>query len=218
MIEIEDILKVIEHLNKYLRGYYVLGGSWVLYFYRFKYPNFKYPLKTLDIDFVFSLYVRNKRLKLNLQEILEDLGFFPEIERTMTGYSYSTFKGENIDIEFIIEEPAGYKGKILKLDNLNIDATPLPFVGDLLEDIIYAKVEGVEVPLPSPEKFHIHKWIIAQRRQNIPKKQNDLLQGLEILKIADTNKLNELTQKLKGKRKKLYEKSQREVEMLKHTF
>jgi len=136
------------------------------------------------------------------------------IERTIAGYSYSTFKGENIDIEFIIEEPAGYKGKILKLDNLNIEATPLPFVGDLLEDIIYAKVERVEVPLPSPERFHIHKWIIAQRRQNIPKKQNDLLQGLELLKIADANRLNKLTQKLKGKRKKLYKKSKEEIKML----
>ena len=157
-------------------------------FIRFKYPNFKYALRTLDIDFVFSLYVKSKKIKFNLQEILEELGFFPEIFGTVTGYSYTTFKGENIDIEFIIEEPAGYKGRILKLENLNIDATPLPFVSDLLEEIIYVNVEGIEVPLPSPEKFHIHKWIIAQRRQSYVKKQNDLIQGLEVLKICNTNK------------------------------
>ncbi len=33
MTELEDILKIINQLNKYLKGYYVLGGSWVLYFY-----------------------------------------------------------------------------------------------------------------------------------------------------------------------------------------
>ncbi len=130
---------------------------------------------------------------------------------TVTGYSYATFKGENIDIEFIIEKPAGYKGKVLKLENLNIDTTPLPFVGDLLEDIIYINVKGIEVPLPSPENFHIHKWIIAQRRQNYLKKQNDLIQGLEVLKICDTDKLKKLTQNLKGKRRKLYQKSKEEI-------
>ncbi|WP_297456408.1 hypothetical protein [Persephonella sp.] len=43
------------------------------------------------------------------------------------------------------------------MENLNIDATPLPFISDLLEDIIYVDVEGVEIPLPSSERFHIHK-------------------------------------------------------------
>ena len=214
MIEIDDVLKVINQLNKYLKGYYVLGGSWVLYFYRFKYPNFKYALRTLDVDFVFSLYAKSKKIKFNLQGILEELGFFPEIIGTVTGYSYATFKGENIDIEFIIEEPAGYKSKILKLENLNIDATPLPFVSDLLEDIIYVNVEGIEVPLPSPERFHIHKWIVAQRRQSYVKKQNDLIQGLEVLKICNTNKIQELTQNLKGKRRKLYKKSKEEIKEL----
>jgi hypothetical protein len=214
MIEIDDVFKVINQLNKYLKGYYVLGGSWVLYFYRFKYPNFKYALRTLDIDFVFSLYAKSKKIKFNLQGILEELGFFPEIVGTVTGYSYATFKGESIDIEFIIEEPTGYKSKILKLENLNIDATPLPFVSDLLEDIIYVNVEGIEVPLPSPERFHIHKWIVAQRRQSYVKKQNDLIQGLEILKICNANKIQELTQNLKGKRRKLYQKSKEEIKKL----
>ena len=164
MTEIEDILKVINHLNKNLKGYYILGGSWVLYFYRFKYPNFKYALRTLDIDFIFSLYVKNKRINFNLQETLEKLGFYQDIVGTVTGYSYSKFKGENIDIEFIIEEPAGYKSKILKLENLKIDATPLPFVGDLLEDIVYVDVEDIEVPLPSPEKFQVHLQILTGKQ------------------------------------------------------
>ncbi len=161
-------------------------------------------------------FVKSKKIKFNLQGILEELGFFPEIIGTVTGYSYSIFKGENIDIEFIIEEPAGYKGKILKLENLNIDATPLPFVSDLLEDIIYVNVEGIEVPLPSPERFHIHKWIVAQRRQRQSslKKQNDLIQGLEVLKICNANKIKELTQNLKGKRRKLYHKSKEEIKGL----
>ena len=214
MIEIDNVLKVIDHLNGHLRGYYVLGGSWVLYFYRFKYPNFRYALRTLDIDFVFSLYVKSKKIKFNLQEALENLGFFPEIIGTATGYSYATFKGENIDIEFIIEEPAGYKERILKLDNLNIDATPLPFVSDLLEDIIYVNVKGTEIPLPSPEIFHIHKWIVAQRRQSYVKKQNDLIQGLEVLKICNANKIQELTQNLKRKRRTLYQKSKEEIKGL----
>jgi len=214
MVEIKDVLKVINRLNKYLKGYYVLGGSWVLYFYRFGYPNFKYALKTLDIDFIFSLYAKSKKIQFNLQGTLEELGFFPEIIGTVTGYSYAIFKGENIDIEFIIEEPAGYKGKILKLENLNVDATPLPFVSDLLEDVIYVDVEGIEVPLPSPERFHIHKWIVAQRRQNYVKKHNDLIQGLEVLKICDENKIQRLTQNLKGKRGKLYQKSKEEIKEL----
>ncbi|WP_456382667.1 GSU2403 family nucleotidyltransferase fold protein [Persephonella sp.] len=208
---IDDILNLINQLNKHLEGYYVIGGSWVLYFYRFKYPHFKYPLRTLDIDFVFSLYVRNKRVGFDLRKILESLGFYPEVTGTVTGYSYTTFKGENVDIEFIIEEPAGWKDKTLMINNLNIDATPLPFVGDLLEDIIYVEVKGIKIPLPSPERFHVHKWIIAQRRQNNLKKQNDLIQGLELLKICNSGELTRIIKGLRGKRKKLYEKSRAEI-------
>jgi hypothetical protein len=62
MKEIDEILKIIDELNKFIDGYYILSGSWVLYFYRYKYPNFKYPLRTLDIDFVFDLYELFKRI------------------------------------------------------------------------------------------------------------------------------------------------------------
>ncbi|RMB00055.1 GSU2403 family nucleotidyltransferase fold protein [Hydrogenothermus marinus] len=214
MDEIDEIIKIITQLNKYLQDCYVLGGSWVLYFYRFKYPDFKYPLRTFDIDFIFSLYAKRKKIKVDLQKILENLGYYPEVIGTVTGYSYSRFKGENIDLEFIIEEPTGNKNKILKLNNLNIDAIPLPFVGDLLEDIIFAEVENVKIPLPSPERFHIHKWLVVQRRKDLMKKEKDLQQGLEILKICNLEKLNQLIQELKGKRKKLYEKSKQEIENL----
>ncbi len=43
---------------------------------------------------------------------------------------------------------------------------------------------------------------------------NDLIQGLEILKICNSDKLEGLTQNLRGKRKKLYEKSKKESENL----
>jgi len=46
------------------------------------------------------------------------------------------------------------------------------------------------------------------------KKQNDLIQGLEVLKICNTNKIQELTQSLKGKRRKLYQKSKEEIKEL----
>jgi hypothetical protein len=210
--EIDNILKVIDLLNKYIDGYYIVAGSWALYFYRFKYKGFLYPLKTLDIDFILNLYVRNKPIDINLKKLLEDLEFYPSVEGTVTGYNYSIFRGKDIDIEFIIEEPAGYKGKILRLENLSIDTTPLPFVSDLLKDIIFVNIKNIKIPLPSQEVLHIHKWIIVKRRKNNIKKQNDLLQGKEILKICNPDKLENLIKHLKGKRKKLYEKSKIEVE------
>ncbi|WP_297456405.1 hypothetical protein [Persephonella sp.] len=38
-----------------------------------------------------------------------------------------------------------------------------------------------------------------------------MIQGLEVLKICNANKIQELTQNLKGKRKKLYQKSKEEI-------
>lgn len=204
---LERVLEVVSLLNATpLKGNYILGGSWCMYFYG-EMLGVKFVIRTFDIDFVVPFVVeRNICHNLNIGELLKERGFIPTARggaKRPTGY-----RSLDIDIEFLI----AFHGKDIGeesvyMEKVGVYAIPLRFIEFLLPESIFFQYKDVDIPLPLPERFHIHKWIVAQRRLNPAKREKDIEQGKELLPYLDKTKLNDLLSNLPRKWRLLYEKS-----------
>jgi hypothetical protein len=80
----------------------------------------------------------------------------------------------------------GEKARLI--ETVNFGAQPLPFLDFLIEDPIDAVVPvggGILVKIPAPERYALHKLIVAQARERSQhaKRQKDLAQAEELLAV-----------------------------------
>jgi hypothetical protein len=105
-------------------------------------------------------------------------------------------KGGGATVEFLAPRMQS-KREIVGLEPLNVFAQTLPFLNFLIADPIPAVVlyrSGVLVQVPKPERYAIHKLIVAQRRSGpgLAKVPKDLAQAEALMKVMVEDRPQEL--------------------------
>jgi hypothetical protein len=117
-------------------------------------------LRTRDMDFLVPLTAKFKD-KVNVVELVGDLGF-EEIYRGSQGYI--KLGHAYLELEFLVPQKGGENDRPHKLLDLGINAQPLPFLDILIGETIQVEVGDVEIVLPHPVLFALHKLVVCKRR------------------------------------------------------
>lgn len=146
----------------------VLVGSWCLEGYK-SYFGRKTPLTTLrtrDIDFLVPRPARIRQ-SVDVPALLEDLGFVTDFHRG----GYIRLIHPELIVEFLVPERGRGTNRPVRLPRWRVNAQALRFLNVLADGTITATLEGVEVRMPHPAAFALHKLLIAPRRQGRTGKQ-----------------------------------------------
>jgi hypothetical protein len=144
----------------------------------------KYPtaIKTRDIDFLVPRPSKTKA-KADLPKLLKDLGFIIGFKGPE---GYIQLEHPDLIIEFLVPERGRGLDKARQLPQFGINAQSLRFLDLLIKDTIKIKIESVEVNLPHPVNFALHKLIISQRRVKEEKIIKDRNAAVGILRALIT--------------------------------
>ena len=197
--DVETLLKALFGAGFFQSG--VLIGSWVMPLYRELF-GLQYALKTFDIDFAVEAAVAGRSGgKIDLEKILVDAGYV-----ILTDYDTGLrkFSKGGFEIEFLCHRRGGRDIPKLDLKHWNITAVPLPFIDILFQYPLELSFADYEIRIPCPEALFIHKLIIAQRRTNSTKGENDLAQCRCIAAILEPARLARIMKsfKLSGRTRK----------------
>jgi len=203
------ILKVFADNDLFDEGIELIG-SWCFQLYVKHLGAKSFPLRTQDIDFLVPNPFCGKDHP-NFIKQLESLGFVCEFKRDGSLYLWNA----DLKIEFITPEKGrGVDGSI-RIKKLGLSAIPLRFVMLLLDNPIKLREKGIDISLPNPVNFCLHKLIIASRRKNIDKNIKDLQQAICTSTIVEGEEINTLFVSLPKKWKQsiinMLEKSKNEL-------
>lgn len=177
----ELCVKVLKRLEKagVLKDV-ILIGSWCMPFYKDYFGGTKYSaaIKTRDIDFLVPTPSKTKT-KTDIPRLLKDLGFVVGFKGSE---GYIQLEHADLIIEFLVPEKGRGSDKPYQLPQFGLNAQPLRFLDLLILDTIKVKIEGIEVNLPHPANFALHKLIIFQRRTKQEKIIKDRNAAIEILR------------------------------------
>ena len=207
------ILKVFYDNGLFHEGVELIG-SWCFQLYVKHLGAKSFPLRTQDIDFLVPNPFKGKE-HLDLIKQLEEIGFRTDFNSDGSLYLWN----EELKIEFITPEIGRGVDKAIKINKLGLNAIPLRFVGFLLDKPI-SVVEGqLEIRLPNPANFCLHKLIIASCRRKIAKSLKDIQQAICVSTIVNFDELKSLYVTLPRKWRqaiiKILEKSHEEFPLLK---
>lgn len=150
-------------------------------------------LQTQDLDIAqftaVSLAIGKDEQTPSLLEILQkaDSSFraIPHIRNAEATVAYRNTDGFRVDV--LTESRGPERETPAALPAIGTHAQPLRFMDFLIHDDMRAAVlfdAGILVNVPSPERYALHKLIIAQRRQANPAKINKDIEQAEALLIA----------------------------------
>ena len=193
---VQQILKVFSDYDLFNEGVELIG-SWCFHLYQKHLGARRFPLRTLDIDFLLPHPYRGKEHK-GFIDRLEGLGFRSEFNSDGSLFLWNA----ELKIEFIVPERGRGIESSVENRQLGLRAMPLRFVGMLLEEPIMVEENGVKVRIPDPSHFCIHKLILASRRKESDKKLKDLEQALLTFAIAEPKKLQKIFRSLPEKWRK----------------
>ena len=159
----------------------ILIGSWTTVFYKAYFKGYerlkKYALVTRDLDLLVDHPNRIKG-KVDIPQLLDDLGF---VVSFVGSKGYIHLIHPDLIVEFLTPERGrGVDGPV-PLKNWGMNATALRFLDFLVKDKITVTFEGINVILPHPARFAIHKLVVAQRRTNKDKARKDNMAAVDIL-------------------------------------
>jgi len=174
-------IEVLKRLEKtgVLKGV-ILIGSWCIPFYKDYFGRVQYPtaIKTRDIDFLVPTPLKSK-IKTDIPKLLKDLGFIVNFKGSE---GYIQLEHSDLIIEFLVPEKGRGSDRPYRLPQFGLNAQPLRFLDLLLQDTIKVKIEGIEVNLPHPANFALHKLIIFQRRTKEEKILKDRNAAIDIFR------------------------------------
>ena len=173
-----EVLKRLEKAG--ILKHVILIGSWCIPFYKDYFGSVRYPtaIKTRDIDFLVPTPLKTK-IKMDIPKLLKDLGFIVDFKGAE---GYIQLEHSDLIIEFLVSEKGRGSDKPYQLPQFGLNAQPLRFLDLLILDTIKVKIEGIEINLPHPANFALHKLIIFQRRTKEEKIIKDRNAAIEILK------------------------------------
>lgn len=199
-----EVLKRFE--NAKILKHIVLVGSWCIYFYKYYFESKEYStyIRTKDIDFVIPIPPKFNK-KIHVFDLLEDLGFVEEYKGSK---GYIKLDHPDLAIEFLVPERGRSHDKPYPIPQLAINAQPLRFLDFLVDNTIKIKVGGVEIILPHPAAYALHKFIIFKRRKNMDKHDRDIEGALRVFReLVHHNQKNEIKRVFN----KMYNKWQKEI-------
>jgi len=157
----------------------VLVGSWCTLLYRGYFSSHAYApsLKTRDIDLLIPRpWMLDSRT--DVADLLKDLGF-------VVGFAgregYIRLEHPQLIVEFLVPERGRPSDKPYPLPNLGLNAQALRFLDFLAQNTITAKLDDIEVTLPHPANFALHKLLILSRRPTPEKQAKDKEAATRIL-------------------------------------
>ena len=174
------LIKVLKLLQKEeLLEHLIVAGSWCLYFYKFYYNKRQSiaTLRTRDVDF-FIPSPKAIKIEVDLPELLEHLGFITDFQGRA---GYIRFVHPELFIEFLVPEKGRPITKPYKLKQLKINAQALRFLEVLQIRTVNIKVKDIELTLPHPSCFVLHKILVYKRRPKKNKRAKDIEQIIRVL-------------------------------------
>lgn len=184
--QFEILTEVLERFHeKGILDRLTLIGSWCIYFYNihFKEKVSSSELRTRDSDFLVSKYEKFPQ-KVDIPALLEDLGFIVEL-RGQNGFM--TLQHPELFVEFLVPETGSETDKPFTIPSLSVKANKLNHLQMLLRDPITVKYHHLNIRVPNPADFAIHKLIISEIRKNKDKRKKDFLQGSDIYRYLISN-------------------------------
>jgi len=169
---IEEVLKIFAANGLFDEGIELIG-SWSFLVYQNYLGARSLPFVTHDVDFLIPNPFHGKDHP-ELLEQLERLGFRHDFR---SDGSIFLWKSDFV-IEFLTPERGSGSPHAINIKKLGLKATPLRYVGLLLEDPVTVSVEGIKVRVPNPANYFFHKLIVSARRKNPAKSGKDLEQAI----------------------------------------
>lgn len=151
----------------------ILIGSWAEYMYSVTgiLPDYEAAIRTLDIDFLVK-NLKRPMPAVNLIELAKEEGFYHEVDR-LTGVT-KLLNRNGFEVEFLIEQKG--KGEVPALKtNLGITAQALRHLSVINNNCIEISYLGINLYVPKPEAFVLHKMIINSARKNKIEKDQDVI-------------------------------------------
>ena len=140
-------------------------------------------LITRDMDL---LIPRPKAIKtkVDIAELLKDLGFIVGFTGSQ---GYIRLEHPQLIVEFLVPERGKGLDKPYSLPQLGLNAQALRFLEFLSQDTIKSKVGSINVTLPHPANFALHKLVVMGRRSKAEKQTKDKDAAIKILNaLIDT--------------------------------
>lgn len=164
---LDNLIKIINDSN--LDKDFMLIGSWCEYFYQEYFDNYRSQMKTTDFDF----YIKNKHIsseKINISSSFAKYGF-ERFDDYMT--EKTVFKKDDNIVEFLTGIDRNKKD-IYSIEKLGIKAESLTRLDIFDKNHLDAEYKGMNIKIPSPAAYVIHKLIINNDRKN-EKSKKDLI-------------------------------------------
>jgi hypothetical protein len=158
-------------------------------------------LTTSDLDLAqsraISLAIAKDERTPALIEVLRlaDQSFRPIPHSRDAGATTSYANDEGYRVEVLTENRGPESEHPVRLPAIGTDAQPLRFLDFLIYSEAPAVVlhdAGVLVNVPSPERYALHKLIVAERRRATPKVDKDLMQAEALIDVLATRRASDL--------------------------
>ena len=154
-----DDCGVLEHI--------IVCGSWAEFVYAQTglLPGFTLLLRTLDIDFLIR-NIRKPPTPVNLVALAKERGY--TFDKDLLFGTTKMFTPNGMEIEFLIAQKGSGVDPVLKT-NLGVHAQALRHLEILGNNVVVTDFLGLEVRVPEPEAYMLHKMVI--NRERTPAKQ-----------------------------------------------
>jgi hypothetical protein len=172
----QTLLKTFDELGLWKDGLELIG-SWSFLLYQRHLGVRAFPLRTGDVDFLLPWPYHGRMVDLSAR--LRELEF-----HSVTASNGSMhFVHPELKLEFLTPEHGKGGLDFRHVKPLGIKAIPLRFLDMLLKDSIVLREGAIQVRVPAPMNFCLHKLLIAQRRPTPAKREKDIEQAVYVLGI-----------------------------------
>lgn len=146
--------KALEHI--------IVCGSWAEFVYAQTglLPGFTLRLRTLDVDFLVR-NIRRPPTPINLVALAKERGY--TFDKDVLLGTTKLFTPNGMEIEFLIAQKGSGVEPVLKT-NLGVHAQALRHLDILCNNIVTAEFFGLNIQVPEPEAYVIHKMVINHER------------------------------------------------------
>ena len=122
---------------------------------------------------------------LSIFDLIEDLGF---VENYKGLKGYIKLNHPDLTVEFLVPERGRGTNFPYKIPQLGINAVSLRFLDFLASNTIKVNFEGLEIIVPHPAVYALHKFIIFKRRLKADKHDRDIEGALRVFHELIKNK------------------------------
>jgi hypothetical protein len=174
---IKQILSKLTEIGLWESGIEIIG-SWCFLIYQKYLPLENYPLKTQDIDILIPLPYTGKAF--DFSSFFRKIGFKEHFNPDGSMF----FSTPALKVEFLAPKRGKGDKSSQFIKDLAVSPQLLRFMDILLKEPFTLRVSrSINVRLPSPSSFFLHKLLISTRSNRKNKQEKDLKQAIYIGKF-----------------------------------